>query len=107
MMTMRRGSVSALPLRKTNTRAIALEQVVNGEIMYDSQGDYLEMGKGDTLMQVAGPRRRTFAELREDRLITPGAPDGKPANDPLAPIVPMLLTPKGVQVAKDWDLTSH
>jgi hypothetical protein len=94
-------------VRRTDSRAIALAQVQDGEVLYDSQGNFLEKGAKEELLQVAGPRRRTFAELREAGLITPGAPSGAPVTDPLSPIVPMLATDKGVKTLAQWDLTSH
>lgn len=87
-------------IRRTARRVEALRQVMAEAILYDSNtGEYFETTP-DGVARLAGARRRTYATLRVDGLITVDDTDD-------AQRVPLELTERGVTVAEKWELTSQ
>lgn len=86
-------------MNKTDSRAAALRQVAGELIVYRPlTGEFLEK-QGEARVTIAGPQRRTFAELRTAGLISyVEGPDRE---------VPMRLTETGEEVAEEWGLTSQ
>lgn len=86
-------------INKTESRVAALTQVIRDAVMYRPlTGEFLAV-QGSARVVIAGPQRRTYAELRQAGIIQFQESGERE--------VPMRLTESGEDVADQWGLTSQ
>lgn len=86
-------------INKTESRVAALTQVIRDAVMYRPlTGEFLAV-QGGARVVIAGPQRRTYAELRQAGLIRFQESGERE--------VLMQLTESGEDAADQWGLTSQ